>query len=104
MKINEQPPVTPTTVGPATGPNGPTRPRTDGPSANDAGAAGRAGAPAARVELSARSRELHQALRAANAAPDVREDVVAGVRKRIDGGTYRIDPDRIARGILDTTA
>ena len=101
MKINQQPPMTPAALGPTTGASGPARRPAIGTPAPDAG---RADAPAARIELSARSRELHQALRAANAAPDVREHVVADVRARISNGTYRIDADRIARGILDTTA
>jgi len=104
MKINEQPPISPTSVGPASVPGGAARRPADGPSTTDPGAAGRAGAPAAKVELSTRSRELHEALRAANAAPDVRPEVVADVRARLGNGTYRIDPEQIARGILDTTA
>jgi flagellar biosynthesis anti-sigma factor FlgM len=104
MKINQQPPTTPAALGPTTGPSSQVRRPAIGTPAPDAGIAGRADAPAARIELSARSRELHQALRAANAAPDVREGMVADVRARIANGTYRIDTDRIARGILDTTA
>ncbi len=104
MKINEQPPIKPTDLGQAVPPSGPARPRPEESIPADPGAAGRAGAPAARVELSMRSRELHEALRAANAAPDVREDVVADARTKLTNGTYRVDPERIARGILDTTA
>lgn len=63
-----------------------------------------AAGPAATVSLSSRSRELHGALAAANAAPDVRADKVADVRRRLENGTYVIDPTRIARGILDTLA
>jgi flagellar biosynthesis anti-sigma factor FlgM len=58
--------------------------------------------PAATVSLSSRSRELHGALAKAQAAPDVREDKVADVRRRLENGTYVIDPTRIARGILDS--
>lgn len=67
-------------------------------------AAGGSAGPAATVQLSSRSRELHGALAKANAAPDVREDKVADVRRRLDAGTYVIDPTRIARGILDSQA
>ena len=63
-----------------------------------------ASGPAATVTLSSRSRELHSALAAAQDAPDVRGDKVADVRRRIDNGTYLIDPTRIARGILDSRA
>src|ERR1035437_4642721 len=38
--------------------------------------------PAARVELSSRSREMHQALEAAHAAPDVRSDKVNDAKQR----------------------
>ena len=103
MKINEQPPITPSPLSPAGGANGPAARRAIGSSGTDTGAAARTGAPAAKVELSARSRELHEAMRAANAAPDVRADVVAAVKARIDGGTYQVNSDQIARGILDTT-
>jgi negative regulator of flagellin synthesis FlgM len=60
--------------------------------------------PAARVELSPRSREMHQALKAANAAPDVRADKVNDAKQRIAQGTYSVNAESIARGILDTRA
>jgi flagellar biosynthesis anti-sigma factor FlgM len=60
--------------------------------------------PAARVELSARSREMHQALAAANAAPDVRTDKVNDAKQRIAQGTYSVKAEVVARGILDTRA
>jgi flagellar biosynthesis anti-sigma factor FlgM len=60
--------------------------------------------PAATVQLSSRSRELHSAMAAVQAAPDVRADKVADVRRRLDNGTYSVDPTRIARGILNTSA
>ena len=62
------------------------------------------GQPAARVELSSRSREMHQALEAANAAPDVRADKVADAKARIAQGTYKVNAEVVARGILDTKA
>ena len=60
--------------------------------------------PAARVELSSRSREMHQALEAANAAPDVRADKVNDAKARIAQGTYTVKAEVVARGILDTRA
>jgi negative regulator of flagellin synthesis FlgM len=63
---------------------------------------GRGTGPAATVSLSSRSRELHGAMAAAQAAPDVRADKVADVRRRLEAGTYVVDPTRIARGILDS--
>jgi flagellar biosynthesis anti-sigma factor FlgM len=63
-----------------------------------------AGQPAARVELSSRSREMHQALEVANAAPDVRADKVAAAKERIANGTYTVNAEVVARGILDKRA
>jgi negative regulator of flagellin synthesis FlgM len=60
--------------------------------------------PAARVELSSRSREMHQALAAAHAAPDVRTDKVNDAKQRIAQGTYSVKAEVVARGILDTRA
>ncbi len=60
--------------------------------------------PAARVELSSRSRELHEGLAAAKAAPDVRADKVADAKQRIAQGTYTVNAEVVARGILDTRA
>jgi negative regulator of flagellin synthesis FlgM len=60
--------------------------------------------PAARVELSSRSREMHQALAAAHAAPDVRTDKVEAAKQRIAQGTYSVNAEAVARGILDTKA
>jgi flagellar biosynthesis anti-sigma factor FlgM len=60
--------------------------------------------PAARVELSPRSREMHAALEAAEAAPDVRADKVNDAKQRIAQGTYTVNADVVARGILDTSA
>jgi len=57
--------------------------------------------PTARVELSSRSREMHQALAAAHAAPDVRADKVNDVKQRIAQGTYSVKAEVIARRILD---
>jgi flagellar biosynthesis anti-sigma factor FlgM len=62
------------------------------------------GQPAARVEFSTRSREMHQALDAANAAPDVRADKVADAKQRIAQGTYTVNAESVARGILDKRA
>ncbi len=60
--------------------------------------------PAARVELSPRSQELHRALEAAKAAPDFREAKVAEAKQRIAAGTYTVNAEAVARGILDTKA
>jgi len=74
------------------------------PKTAEVGHAERAAQPAARVDFSARARELHAALDAAKAAPDVREDKVADARQRIESGTYRVDAEAIARRMLDRRA
>ena len=75
--------------------------KTEPQRAQDAHAANQ---PAARVELSSRSREMHQALEAANAAPDVRADKVNDAKARIAQGTYTVKAEVVARGILDKRA
>ena len=79
---------------------GPARPEVQRPQTG----AAPGGQPAARVELSSRSREMHQALEAANAAPDVRADKVAEAKQRIAQGTYTVKAEVVARGILDKRA
>jgi len=60
--------------------------------------------PAVRVELSGRARELHAAMAAGAAAPDVRADKVAEVKAKVDAGTYSVDPKLVARRMLDVRA
>jgi flagellar biosynthesis anti-sigma factor FlgM len=100
MKIQHDPSaITPAAIGgPAVNPR---RPDAGSPEAH---AASRSADTAATVELSARSRELHEALIAAKAAPDVRQNVVDEVRQRLDAGTYVVDPAAIAQSILDRRA
>ncbi len=53
------------------------------------------------VEISDRSRELARARQAVDAAPDVRSDKVAGIKKRIEDGTYSVSPQLLAQKLLD---
>lgn len=52
------------------------------------------------VSLSGRAQELRSALKAVQAASDVREDKVAGLRERIANGTYQVPAETLARDIL----
>lgn len=100
MKIEDPRSVTSSPVQPAPVANqAPARPQVGRPSEDRA-----VSQPAARVELSARSREMHAALQAANAAPDVRADKVEAAKARIAQGTYTVKAEVVARGILDTRA
>lgn len=49
-----------------------------------------------RVSLSPQARELLKAQHALASLPDVREDKVAEIKKRLEAGDYRIDSDAIA--------
>lgn len=55
---------------------------------------------AANVQISQRARELSQARKAVEDAPDIREDKVAHFKKLIGSGEYRPESNRIADGIL----
>jgi negative regulator of flagellin synthesis FlgM len=57
--------------------------------------------PSDSVEISDRSRELARARQAVDAAPDVRTDKVASIKKRIEDGTYSVSPQALASKILE---
>ena len=50
--------------------------------------------------LNAQVEEFRNALRIVKSAPDVRATRIASLRAQIAAGTYRPDPDEIARRIL----
>ena len=47
-------------------------------------------------EISAKAKEFSKAYAAAATAPDVREDKIADLKKRIADGSYKIDNDAVA--------
>jgi negative regulator of flagellin synthesis FlgM len=57
--------------------------------------------PSDSVEISSRSRELARARQAVDAAPDVRADKVAAIKKRIEDGTYSVSPQALASKLLE---
>ncbi len=72
-----------------------------------AGGAGKAGDKAAtasgaqaaasdRVELSGRSREMAKAAETLSATPDIRQQRVAEIRRRIDNQEYQVDAEKVA--------
>lgn len=54
-----------------------------------------------RPEISQRARELAQAKEAANAAPDVREDLIADLKSRIASGKYNVSSEDVADRLVD---
>ena len=78
-----------------------------------AGATGRAGDKAAtasgaeavtaasdRVELSGRSREMAKAAEVLASTPEVRDQKVADIRRRIDNHEYQVDADKVAQKMI----
>lgn len=59
--------------------------------ADRSGAAG-----SAKTEISSKAKDMAKAKAAADQAPDVREEKIAELRKRIASGNYNADPDAIA--------
>jgi negative regulator of flagellin synthesis FlgM len=55
-----------------------------------------------KVVLSPRAREIQEAKKALSALPDVREEKIAEIRKKIESGVYRIEGDKIAVQMLKT--
>lgn len=48
------------------------------------------------VVLSPKAREIQDAKRILSSSPDIREEKVAEIRKRIENGTYQIEGDKIS--------
>lgn len=58
--------------------------------------AGPVSSPVDRVELSSDSRMIQKIREAAQAAPDVRAEKVAALKKQVQAGTYRVSSEEIA--------
>ena len=58
----------------------------------------------ARAEISDKARDFAKAHAAASAAPDVREDRIAELKKRISAGEYKIDADKVADKMISEHA
>jgi negative regulator of flagellin synthesis FlgM len=57
--------------------------------------------PGAKAEISAKSREFSQAKEVAGQTPDVREDRVADLKKRISEGSYRVNEEELADRMVE---
>ncbi len=55
----------------------------------------------AKAEISDRGREIASAKAAATSAPDVREEKVAELKRRIAAGQYKVSADAIADKMVD---
>jgi negative regulator of flagellin synthesis FlgM len=56
---------------------------------------------AVKADLSARGKEMASAKRVADQAPDVREEKIAELKRRIAAGRYEVNPDKIADKMVD---
>lgn len=66
--------------------------------------ASRATGPADQLELSGRAEEIRAARAALADTPEVRAQRVAELRARVEAGTYRVDPEKVAERILNPRA
>ena len=57
--------------------------------------------PSDTLEISNKARELARARQAVDAAPEVRSEKVAAIKKRIEDGTYTVSPQLLARKLLE---
>lgn len=49
-----------------------------------------------KVELSSKAKEICEAKKLLNAAPDVRDEMVKSIKNQIEQGTYQIKGDKVA--------
>jgi negative regulator of flagellin synthesis FlgM len=52
------------------------------------------------AEISSKAKDMAKAHAVASAAPDVREDRIAELKKRIASGEYRVDSDAVAEKMI----
>ena len=60
----------------------------------------RSGDTSDKVDLSIHSRRVQQAAGDLKQMPDVRRELVAKVKSAVEDGTYRIEPQKVARAML----
>jgi flagellar biosynthesis anti-sigma factor FlgM len=53
-----------------------------------------------RVQLSGRGKMIAEAQKAVSSVPDVREELVAKIQTEVQNGTYKVDSEKAAEGIL----
>lgn len=52
------------------------------------------------VEISQAGRDFQVAKAAVKSAPDIREDIVADIKSRMENGTYQMDMDALAEKLI----
>ena len=52
------------------------------------------------ITLSSRAKEIQEAKRLFESVPDIREEKIAEIKKRIDQGEYKIDEKKIAEKMI----
>ena len=57
-------------------------------------------APADRVNISGRSKEVADIMSQVNQLPDVRDAKVQDLKRQVEAGTYKVDPQKVAESIL----
>ncbi len=53
------------------------------------------------LEISSLGKDIHTAKQAVKNSPDVREDVTASIKARMDAGTYHVDSDKLADKLFE---
>ncbi len=57
-------------------------------------------APADRVEISGRSKEIAEITAAIGQLPETRDSKVQEIKQSVDAGTYSVDPQKVAESII----
>lgn len=68
---------------------------------SNSGAASASGSESVKTNLSAKGKEMAQAKSVAMQSPDVREEKIAELKKRIAEGRYNVDPQKVADKMVD---
>ena len=53
------------------------------------------------LQISSMGKDIHAAKQAVKSSPDIREDVVASFKEKIDAGTYSVDSDSFATKLFE---
>lgn len=53
------------------------------------------------LQISSMGKDIQVAKNAVKNSPDVREDVTADIKKRMDAGTYNVDSDSLAERLFE---